>query len=85
MYLVMLVGIIIMYNLFLTVMRYEPSLSMLPYRLTVAAFGIITYRAIDDFILTEVDTYELMKNNPVGYAVYLFGYAVIIAAALWGA
>ena len=84
-YIAMLVGIIILYNGFLVMLNHVPALSMLPYRLTVALLGVATLRAVDDFVLPEVNTYNLMKRNPIGYALYIMAYAIIIAAALSGA
>jgi hypothetical protein len=60
----------------------KPELSGLPYRMAVAWLGCIMYRAMDDFVLINIPTYELMKSNAVGYAIYLFGYAFIIGSIL---
>ena len=85
MYVLMLAGITILYNAFIVVLARAPAFSMLPYKMTVALIGVITLRAVDDFVLTEVNTYNLMKRNPVGYAIYIMAYAIIIAGALSGA
>ena len=84
-YMLMLAGIAIFYNAFIVVLAQAPALSMLPYKMTVALIGVITLRAVDDFVLTEINTNELMRTNPVGYAIYIMAYAIIIAGALSGA
>ena len=81
----MLFSIAFAYRLFLWIFSTNQAFSMLPYRLSVALLGIATLRAIDDFVLTEVDTQGLMKKNPIGYAIYIMAYAIIVAAALSGA
>ena len=80
---VVLVAIILMFYFgFLNMLIAFPTLSMLPYWVTVALVGVTLFRAVDDFVLTEIHTYNLLKRNPIGYAIYLLGYAIIIAACL---
>ena len=81
---VLLAIIIVCYFGFLLVVSHpalEPF-SMLPYWMCVALIGVTLMKAVDDFVLTEINTYNLLKRNPIGYALYLLGYAIIIAACL---
>ena len=75
-YIAMLAGIVIMYNGFLIVLKFAPEFSMLPYKWTIGMINVATVRAIDDFVLTKIHTYNLLKRNPIGYAIYFLSYAL---------
>jgi hypothetical protein len=81
-YVISLFSLVAFYWMFLIILNFAPQFSGLPYAMTKAMLGVITLRAIDDFILPEVDTLRLMRRNPIGYAIYIFGYAVVIGWAL---
>jgi len=80
-----LLGLTVIYFLFIHMWRHLPELSGLPYAMTKALLGIITLRAVDDFVYPGVDTNSLFNRNSQAYAVYMLAYAVILAAALWAA
>jgi hypothetical protein len=81
-YIISLFSLSAFYWMFLLVLNIAPQFSGLPYAMTKALLGVITLRAIDDFIYPEVDTLKLLRRNPIGYAIYIFAYAVIVAWAL---
>lgn len=80
-YLVSLLGIAALYMIQHGLIWWwdKPEMSGLPYRASIAWLACIMYRAMDDFVLPGVPTYNLFRRNPVAYAIYLSGYAIIIA------
>jgi hypothetical protein len=84
-YSVSLVALLAIYYLFLVMWRNLPELSGLPYAMTKALLGVITFRAVDDFVYPSVDSNKLFNTNSQAYAIYLLAYALIIAGAMWTA
>jgi len=80
-----LLALTVIYFLFIQFWKHMPELSGLPYAMTKALLGIITLRAVDDFVYPGVDTNTLFNRNSQAYAVYMLAYAVILAGALWTA
>jgi hypothetical protein len=81
-YLVLFAAILAMANIYAIMLSAGSTQVGIPYGMTKALIGCSTYRATDDFILSRINTYNLMKRNPIGYAIYLSGYAYIIGSSL---
>ena len=73
------------YLLFMYVVQYFPEYSFLTYAISKALIGVVTLKLIDEFLLYEVETMKILKENAIGYSLYMLGYALIIALALSGA
>ncbi len=84
-YLASLLALAVIYSLFIAMWRHIPELSGMPYAMTKALLGVITLRAVDDFVYPGVDSNALFNRNSQAYATYMLAYAVILAAALWAA
>jgi hypothetical protein len=52
--------------------------------LTKGVLGIFLFWVIDKYAVKEIDTIEELKKGNVAYAIFLFGIALIIAAAMLG-
>ena len=50
--------------------------------LAKAAIGIFLFYAFDVFVMKRIDTVEELKKGNVAYAVFLLGFAVVIAACI---
>ena len=50
--------------------------------LAKAAIGIFLFYAFDVFVMKRIDTMEELKKGNVAYAVFLLGFAVVIAACI---
>ena len=70
------------YMIFIAVLQYFPELSGLPYALNKAMIGCIILKLIDEFMLYEVSTMQILKQNATAYSLYMLSYALIIALAL---
>ena len=77
-------ALLLVYYLFVFLLSAAPELSVMPYALTKALAGVITLKLVDELILYDIDTVKLLKCEPVGYAIYVLAYAIIIAASLAG-
>jgi hypothetical protein len=84
-YLLSLLALVVGYWLFLLVLWLAPAFSGLPYALTKALAGVITLKLVDDLLLTEIPTIERLKESGTGYGIYVLGYAIIIAMAMYTA
>jgi len=84
-YLLSLLSLIVLYWVFLLVLSVAPQFSGLPYALTKALAGALTLKLIDDLVLSEISTFQRLKDNGTGYAIYLLGYALIVAGAMYTA
>jgi hypothetical protein len=85
MYTASLVALALIYYFFIAMWKHMPELSGLPYAMTKALLGVITFRAIDDFVYPEVDSSALFNRNSQAYAIYMLAYALIVAGAMWTA
>lgn len=84
-YLLSVLVIIGMYNLFLFVLEFYPELSGIPYGMTKAMLGVVTLKLVDELMLYEVDTMQNLKKNATAYAIYVVAYALVIALSISGA
>jgi len=84
-YLLALSSLVVMYWAFLLVLWLAPQFSGLPYALAKAFAGVLTLKLVDDLLLSEIPTFERLKDNGTGYAIYLLGYALIVAGAMYTA
>lgn len=84
-YLLTLAGLVLMYWLYVFVLWLAPDFSGLPYALSKAMAGVITFKLIDDLLLKEIPTAKRLRDDSTGYAIYTLGYAIIIALSLYGA
>ncbi len=85
MYIASLLVLAVLYYLFISVLSFAPEFSGLPYALTKALLGVITVKLIDELMLYEVDTMQILKNNATAYSIYIAAYALIVALAIAGA
>jgi hypothetical protein len=74
--------LVLFYFLFLAIYSYMPELSLLPYGVAKALTGVIMLKLVDEFMLPEVKTMQILKDDAVGYAIYLLPYGIIIAWAI---
>ena len=80
-----LLALIAWYMVFRILLINYPEFSGIPYAMSKALLGIITLRAVDDFVYPEVDTKGLFNRNSQAYAVYMLAYALIIGLSIMGA
>ena len=59
-----------------------PLSSGYPYAIALTLFGVILYMIIDDVFYPKINTQELLRQNPIAYAIYLLGCAIIIGLIL---
>ena len=57
------------------------ALSGYPWAVAKALLGCALLKLIDELMLSEINTMKLLKEDAKGYALYMLGYAVIIAWA----
>jgi len=50
--------------------------------LAKVAIGMVLFYAFDVFVMKQIDTVEELKKGNVAYAVFLLGFAVVIAACI---
>lgn len=85
MYVIAIVICIVLYYIFRVILLTAPEFSGIPYAVTKAMIGILTLKVIDELMLYEVDTMQILKNNATAYSLYLLAYAIIIAVSIAGA
>lgn len=81
-YIALMLIAMLTYMIFIAVLKYFPELSGLPYALNKAMIGCIILKLIDEFMLYEVQTMQILKQNATAYSLYMLSYALIIALAL---
>lgn len=59
-----------------------PAFSGMPYAIAKALVGCAILKLVDEIMLYEIPTMQKLKESPTGYALYMLGYAVIIALAV---
>lgn len=84
-YLITFVGLALLYWVFVLILNDIPQYSGIPYGIVKALAGVILLRLVDEIMLAEIHTSNLLKTNAVGYALYIFSYAIIVAAAFFSA
>lgn len=57
------------------------AFSGLFYAVSKALVGCAVLKAVDEVMLYEVPTMKILKENAVGYSIYMLGYAIIVALA----
>lgn len=82
MYLVSLGALLVWYGGFQLLVAAYPQFSGIPYAMSKALLGVITLRAVDDFVYPNVNTESLFNKNAQAYAIYMVAYAIIIALAI---
>lgn len=85
MYVIAIVICIVLYYIFRVILLTAPEFSGIPYAVAKAMIGILTLKLIDELMLYEVDTMQILKNNATAYSLYLLAYAIIIAVSIAGA
>jgi hypothetical protein len=85
MYIIMALFIAITYGIFLQLIETLPGLSGIPYAINKALIGSLMLKLIDEFMLYEVETMKILKQDGKAYALYMLAYALIIAFAISGA
>lgn len=81
-YIALMLIAMLTYMIFIAVLQYFPELSALPYALNKAMIGCLVLKMIDEFMLYEVPTMQILKQNATAYSLYMLSYALIIALAL---
>jgi hypothetical protein len=84
-YLVMALFIVLTYLSFLGMLTYIPGLSGMPYAINKALVGCLVLKLVDEFMLYEVPTMKILKENATAYSLYMLAYGIIIALAISGA
>lgn len=59
-----------------------PAFSGMPYAIAKALVGCAILKLVDEIMLYEIPTMQNLKQSATGYALYMLGYAVIIALAI---
>lgn len=85
MYIIALLVLLVAYYAFRMILSYAPEFSGMPYALTKGLLGVILLKLVDELMLYEVETMKILKENAVGYSLYLLAYGIIIALAIAGA
>lgn len=73
--LVVLAGIILTYF-------YAIAFSGFPVAMTKALIGMLLFWLFDKYAMHQIDTLTELKKGNIAYAIFVFGYCVIVAAAI---
>jgi hypothetical protein len=79
-FVVVLVGITVVF--FPIFLWFIDTLSVIAMALLFTSIGIGGWVMFDHFVLKEIDTVEMAKNNPVVYAAILIAAALIFSASI---
>ena len=74
--------LIVSIALFVGMMVFIPAFSAFSASILKIAIGGSLFFLFDRYVLIEVDTIEELKKGNIAYALFILGYALVIAAAI---
>lgn len=74
---------VLMFNVYLYMVVHYPELTALPYRLTMIFIGWLLIRFVQKSVMIEVNDTDLVKQNPVAYALHNLPYAILVLTQLY--
>lgn len=72
----------LLYLIQLVMATFIPQYSGLIYTLSVGFAVCGALKLVEELLFPEIETNELLKNNPIAYAIYIFAFAYIFANAM---
>jgi hypothetical protein len=85
MYAILLLVVVASYYGFIEILKDIPELSGIPYAVSKAIIGVTILKIVDEALLYEINTMEILKTDGKAYSLYIVAYALIIALAIMGA
>ncbi len=71
-----------LYVIQILMVNFLPQYSGLVYTLSVGFAVCGALKLVEELLFPEIDTNELLKQNPLAYAIYIFAFAFIFANAM---
>ena len=71
-----------LYLIQILMINFLPQYSGLIYTLSLGFAVCGALKLVEEFLLPDIDTNEILKQNPIAYAIYIFAFAFIFANAM---
>jgi len=74
--------VIMLYGIQIVMVNFLPQYSGLIYTLSTGFAVCGALKITEEMLFPQIETTKILENNPIAYAIYIFAFAYIFAAAM---